>query len=265
MKLKLDDKGNAVLVNGLPVYVHADGREIPFDAPAAMTRISEIQEEAKNHRVAKEAAETKLVAYKDITDPAAAVAALTLVKNIDDKKLMDAGKVEEIKRAVATAYEEKLKVASTEAAQRAQELEAKNKTLETQLHAEVIGGSFARSKFIAEKVAIPADLLQAKFGNHFTVNAAGKLVAKDAVGNQIFSQIKPGGEPDFDEAIEIIVSGYANKASILKGTGSQGGGAGNGGGGTGAGGKKTMTRAAFEALPPANRAAALKDTVLVDS
>lgn len=264
MKLKLDANGNAVLVNGLPVYIHADGREIPFDAPAAMTRISEIQSEAKGHREAKEDALTKLAAYKDITDPAAALAALALVKNIDDKKLVDAGKVEEIKRVATAAYEEKLRVASAESTVRQQALEARNAGLEKQLHAEIVGGSFARSKYIAEKIAIPPDLLQAKFGSHFSVTPEGKLTAKDGVGNQIYSQIRPAGEPDFDEAIEIIVNGYQNKASILKGSGSQGGGSQGSGNNIGANGKKTIKRAEFEQLAPEFRAGALKDAVLVD-
>lgn len=262
MKLKLDEKGNVVLANGLPVYVHADGREIPFDAPGAMTKISELQTEAKNHRTAKEEAEAKVLAYKDIPDPVAAIAALALVKNIDDKKLVDAGKVEEIKRAATAAYEEKLRAAETASAARINELEAKSKGFETQLHNEIVGGSFARSKYIAEKVAIPSDMLQAMFGPRFSVDA-GKMMAKDAAGNRIYSQITPGADPGFDEAIEIIIAGYPNKAQILKGTGAQGSGA-HGGGGTRADGKKTMTRAAFEQLPQESRSAALKDTVLVD-
>lgn len=36
MKLKLNQNGTAVVRNGMPVYVHADGREEEFDAPAAM-------------------------------------------------------------------------------------------------------------------------------------------------------------------------------------------------------------------------------------
>jgi hypothetical protein len=36
MKLKLDAKGNAVLQDGKPVYVHTDGREEAFDAAGAM-------------------------------------------------------------------------------------------------------------------------------------------------------------------------------------------------------------------------------------
>ncbi|MBK6435180.1 MAG: hypothetical protein IPF83_04385 [Rhodanobacteraceae bacterium] len=29
MKLKLDDQGHAVLQNGMPVYIHDDGKESP--------------------------------------------------------------------------------------------------------------------------------------------------------------------------------------------------------------------------------------------
>lgn len=36
MKLKLTPDGHAVVKNGMPVYVHGDGREEPFDGPAAM-------------------------------------------------------------------------------------------------------------------------------------------------------------------------------------------------------------------------------------
>ena len=40
MKLKLDENGHVVVSDGKPVYVHDDGKEIPFDAPAAMQKIS---------------------------------------------------------------------------------------------------------------------------------------------------------------------------------------------------------------------------------
>ena len=46
MKLKLDDKGNVALQDGKPVYVHEDGKEIPFDAPAAMAKISALNAES---------------------------------------------------------------------------------------------------------------------------------------------------------------------------------------------------------------------------
>ncbi|MER0133114.1 hypothetical protein KD913_25385 [Klebsiella pneumoniae] len=61
MKLKtveVNGKSYAeVDANGLPVYVHDDGKEIGFDAVQAVGKISSLNGEAKSHREAKEAAE----------------------------------------------------------------------------------------------------------------------------------------------------------------------------------------------------------------
>lgn len=43
MKLKLDENGHVVVVvvDGKPVYIHDDGKEIPFDAPQATQKIAQ--------------------------------------------------------------------------------------------------------------------------------------------------------------------------------------------------------------------------------
>lgn len=251
MKLKIDANGNAVLKDGKPVYVKDDGTEIEFDVAQAFGKINQLTGEAKSNRERAEAAEGKIAAFKDITDPAAALAAMNTVKNLKDKQLVDAGEVEKVKAEAIAAVEAKYKPVVDE-----------NATLKGQLDSELIGGSFARSKLITEKFAIPADLVQARFGGNFK-RVDGKVVAHDAGGNQIYSQKKPGDLADFDEALEILVSAYPHKESILKGTGASGGGA--HGGNQGAGGKKTMTRAQFDALDPTAKAAAVtgKDAVQI--
>ena len=165
MKLKLDENGHVVVSDGKPVYVHDDGKEIPFDAPAAMQKISGLNAEAKQHREAKEAAEAKLKAFDGIEDASAASKALETVKNLDDKKLIDAGEAEKVKAETVKLYEEKLAAANADA-----------EKIRSQFHAELVGGSFARSKVIAEKLAIPADVAQAFFGRHFSVSEDGKFV-----------------------------------------------------------------------------------------
>ncbi|WP_274571133.1 hypothetical protein [Neisseria leonii] len=97
MKLKLDENGYAVLHDGKPVYVHEDGKEVPFDAAAAMEKIGSLNAEAKRHREAKDAAESRLKAFEGIEDAAAAKKALATVRNFDDKKLIDAGEAERVK------------------------------------------------------------------------------------------------------------------------------------------------------------------------
>lgn len=244
MKLKLDANGNVVLQDGKPVYVKDDGTEIQFDAAQAFGKINQLTGEAKSNRERAEAAEGKIAAFKDITDPAAALAAMKTVANLKDKQLVDAGEVDKVKAEAIAAVEAKYKPIVDE-----------NSTLKSQLDGELIGGSFARSKLIAEKFAIPADLVQARFGGNFK-RVDGKVVAYDPAGNQIYSQKKPGDLADFDEALEILVGQYPHRDSILKGSGASGSGASGGGG---AGGKRTVTRAQFEAMDPAAQRAAATD------
>ena len=247
MPFKKDAQGNLVTqeVSGqlLPVFVHPDGKEAPFDGDATVATITRLNGEAKTHREGKEAAEKQLQAFAGITDPAAALKALNTVKSLDEKQLIAAG---ERDRAVAEA------VRSVE--EKFAPIVKKADDLESQLNSHLIGGAFSRSKFIAEKFAAQgpagAEIAQALFGSRFKVED-GRLVATDAQGNKLYSRTRHGELADADEAIELMVDAYPHKASLLKGSGGSGGGAQGGGGG--AGGKKTYTRAQFDALSPTER------------
>jgi hypothetical protein len=251
MKLKLvtvEGKTYAEVQDGKPVFTADDGREIAFDAAGTIATISRLNGEAKGHREAKEAAEAKLKSFEGITDPSAAKDALDKIRNIDAKKLIDAGEVEKVKAEAIKAVEEKY-------SKIAQERDA----LRSDLYRERVGGQFARSKFINEKAAVPADIMQARFGSHFK-DEDGKAVAYDASGNKIYSRAKPGEPADFDEALEILVDQYPYKDMLLKGTG--GGSGARPGNGGGAGGK-SISRSEFDKLPPADQMTKIKEGVSV--
>ncbi|MGE8367008.1 DUF6651 domain-containing protein [Cupriavidus sp.] len=260
MPFKYDADGNIVIqeVNGqkLPVFVNAEGKEAPFDGDSTVATISRLNFEAMNHRGRAEKAEGSLKAFEGITDPAAALKALSTVKNLDDKKLVDAGEVDKVKAEAIKSVEEKYAPIVKKAGD-----------LEAQLNTHLVGGAFSRSKFIAEKFAAegPAgvEIAQALFANRFKVEE-GKVVAYDAQGGKIYSRTRHGELADAEEAIEIMVDTYPHKTHILKGSGASGGGSqgGNGGGG----GKKTITRAQFSQLDPAAQAATARDanTVITD-
>src|SRR5690606_10525812 len=144
--------------------------------------------------------------------PVAAKKALETLKNFDDKKLVDAGEVEKIKLEAIKAVEEKY-------APIVQERDA----FQTQLHNELLGGGFARTKFIQDNIAVPVDMIQATFGKNFQIEN-GKVVAVGADGQKIYSRTRPGEIADFDEALETLVGGYQHKDSILKGGQGSGGG-----------------------------------------
>lgn len=241
MKLKLDESGHVVLSDGKPVYIHDDGKEVPFDAAATVATITRLNGEAKTHREAKEAAETKLKAFDGIEDPAAAKTALATVANYDGKKMVEAGEVEKLKadviKSVRAEYDP---------------IVAERDALKGQLNEEIIGGSFARSKFAEDKVIVPRHMLQRTYGENFKVED-GKLVPYDANGNRITSRVRHGEIADFDEALELLIAADPYKDSILKGGIGAGGGAQNPGGGQG--GPKTIGRAEFDKLAPADQMA----------
>ena len=226
MKLKLDDAGHAVLQDGKPVYVHDDGKEVAFDAAGTVQTISRLNAEAKSHRERAEAAETRYKPFEGIEDAAAARKALETMKSLDQKKLIDAGEVETVKAEITKALQAQIDAATGRA-----------QTLEQQLYAEKIGGAFARSPLIngdKAKLAIPADLVQARFGSAFKVED-GRTVAYDPQGNKIYSRSKPGELADFDEALDVLVDMYPHKDSIIRSSGASGSGAGaSQGGGQGA-------------------------------
>lgn len=266
MPFKLDSNGHIVTQGEgdkkLPIFVHPDGREVPFDADTTVSTISRLNGEAKAHREAKEAAEAKLKGFEGIDDAEAARNALQTVKNLKEGELVTAGKVQEIKDAAAASAKQAVADATRAAEARERELTEQVGKLTADRDARIVGGSFAGSKFISDRLAIPADIAQKVFGDRFKVEN-GKLVPTDASGNPIFSASRHGEHADFEEAIAVMVNAYPHKESILKASGATGGGA-NGNQG-GSGGKRTMTRAQFDALDPAAKAAAVtgKDPVTV--
>lgn len=249
MKLKtvtLDGKTYAEVSDGKPLYTSDDGKEVAFDAPATVSTIARITDESKGFKTRAQTAESKLEQFAGITDPKAAKDALAKVANWGDKELVEAGKVEEIKAAAIKAVEDRYKPI----------VEERDK-LKGDLHGEKIGGSFARSKFIADKIAVPADIIESRFGKNFKLED-GQVVAYDAAGNKLYSKANPGNPANFDEALERLVDAYPYKDSILKGTGGSGSGKepGKGGGGTGS---KTIARSEFQKLPPGDQMAKMRD------
>lgn len=253
MKLKLDADGHVVLQEGKPVYIKDDGREIAFDGKQAFDKIGQLTGENTATRQRAEEAEAKFKPFEGM-DADVAKKALATLQNIDDKKLVDAGKVEEVRSAAVKAYEEKLTAANAQHTATITDLNGKLEKATGELYQEKIGGSFTRSKLIAERFAIPTDLVQARFGSAFKVEN-GNIVAYDKAGNKIYSPSRAGELADFDEALETLVDQYPYKDQILKGSGASGGGAtGNGGYGS-----KVMSQTAFDALPPKERAAKMAD------
>lgn len=246
MKLKtveIEGKTYAEVKDGKPLYDN-DGSEVAFDAPGAQSKISTLNREAQGHREAKEAAEDKLKAFGDI-EPEKAREAIEKVASLDAGQLVAAGKVEEVKNQVKQTYEGQLKQKDDVI----KGLTTERDNTISAYHNEKLSNAFATSKYLAEKLTLPASAAQQIFGANFKIEK-GKIVAYDQQGHQVLSQEKPGEEPTFDEALSIIVNGYAHKDAFIKGKNHQGGG-GQGGEGGGSGDGKAIPRSEFTKLSPA--------------
>lgn len=232
-----------------PVFVYPDGREIPFNADQAVSKIAELNRESQERREAAEAAAKKLAAFADL-DPEAARKALSTVKNLDDKKLVEAGEVERIKAEAIKSVEAQYAPFKTKAEQ-----------LQSLLDSKLVEGVFSNSKFVAtrfaaENAAAAAQIARSLFGSRFKVDGE-KVYAVDESGQKIYSRARPGEIADPEEAIQLIAESSPLRGSILKGSGGSGGGASNSAGG--GGGKRTMTRAEFNALTPAEQGKTARD------
>lgn len=250
-KLKLDENGKVVVQDGKPVYVDDTGKELVFDLTETHATITRLNGESKGHRERAEKAETTLKKFEGIEDPAAARKALETVAAFKDGQMVDAKKLEEVRLAAIEATKKEYEPFKT-----------KSESLQSALYQEKIGGAFARSPLIVgekKKLAIPADIAQAAFGRHFTLNEDGTITAKGADGNPIYSTTNPGKPATFDEALEALVMQHPNRDSILVGSGNSGGGSGGSGGSGGGGGSKTWTRKEFDAADQATRSAKSKD------
>ena len=246
MKLKTDASGNAVLQDGKPVYLADDGKELALDAAELYGQVKRLTGENRDHREARKAAEDKLAGFAGIDDPKAAREALETVKSLEGKTKAD---VEKVRAEVSKSYETKLA-----------ELQGKLQATETTLHRELIGGGVARSKFVAEKSALPADLLLPIVGQHLAVEN-GQVVAKRADGSVIYSRTNPGSQAGLDEALETLVSESPHRDHILKATQKNGSGAAPGATG-GAAGVKTIPRAEFDQKTPVERRQILSSGVV---
>lgn len=259
MKLKtvvIDGKTYAEVDGDKPIYEAEDGKIIAFDAPGTVANIGRLNGEAKANRERAEKAEAANKTFEGIADPAAALKALETVANIKDGDLISAGKAEEIKAGAKKAAEDAVAAAQKAFGEQLATVTGERDTYQGQLYAEKVGGAFARSKYVAEKVAVPPPMLEKTFGSNFKVED-GKLTPYDANGGKIYSRVRPTEIADFDEAIEIMIAADPYKDHILKGNVGAGGGAGNGS--AGSGGDKSMPRSLFDKLGTAEQHAKMKE------
>ena len=235
MSWKLDENNNIVLKDGNPVYVDANGLE----KTVAVDTIAKLNNEAKEHRIAKEEAQAKLKAFEGI-DAEKARAALETVAKLDANKLIDTGEVDKLKAQITQQFQNQL----TDKDNAFNELKSKFDNM-------IIDNAFSNSDFIRNNVAVPVDMFEAKFRNNFKVEN-GEVIPYGYDGSRLMSKERGGEYATVEEAMQLLAESHPQKDVILKANVGTGSGAGNGGGAVGGG--RYMKRSEFEKLSPVQKA-----------
>lgn len=246
-KLKVDDKGVAVLEEGKPVYIGPDEKELALDAPQMYQKIIDLGTENKGRREKLEESTVKLKIFEGIEDlgewKGEADKALETVKNYADKDWLRADKVEKLKKDMKEAYDEQLDGAKKSFSLKEGEFQTVIGKKNGQIRELMVSNRFATSPYFSgtdPKTNLPPEIAETYFGNFFKVEEDEKtkkliLVAYDTKGDQIYSRSNPGERAEFDEAMTSIFDAYSGKDKLLKSV-SGGGSGGSGGSGDGQGG-----------------------------
>ena len=228
MPWKMREDGTIELENGNPVYVHADGKEVPFDAEGALKSIGKLSSEMKMTKKQHQEAAEKLAMYSAIEDPEAAIKAMDIVKNLDAKKLVDAGQIEVLKVEMGKTFADKEGSLRSQWTQKEQEYQGQLKTKDEAIQSILMGGKFASSEFLKKTNLIP-EIAANYFGKNFKIEGEGHdiKVVGYLNGERIPSREKFGEPADFEEALAAVIDAYPHKdrimlAGVSSGSGSQG-------------------------------------------
>lgn len=225
--------------HGNPIWVHEkDGVEAPIDAKHYFEKIPQLIDEKRQLREKLKQMEADFDEYKDkfddIEDPKTALKALEIVKNLDDKKLVDAKKVEQLKDQLKEEYDKAIIKEREEAKKAIEELKGQLETEKGNTYNLTVSNSFKGSKVLNGSdalIRVPVDMVEKYWGSNFkteTVDGKLKAVGYYADGKPIFSDVKAGELADFDEAIMKLINVSPFRAEILKGKQQTGGGTGVG-------------------------------------
>jgi len=245
MKLKIDENGNAVVQDGKPVYVDEAGKDVTVDVPVIMTKLAAANSESAERRKKIGEMEGEIRTLKesfDGLDAEEARKAIETVKNLDQKKLIDAGQVDLVKNEMAQTFKEKETTMRKQHEAEINDLQNKISQKDNLIYQQLVTNRFALSPFIKERTTLPPDIAANQFGHHFKVKGEGDNINNYRVvghmnGEEILSRERYGELADFDEAISIIIDKYPGKDMILRGSDDGGSG---GQGNAGVGGVKTI-------------------------
>lgn len=219
LKYVLTANGNIKVKDGMPLVIDDEvegAEEMTLDGIGLYAKVPTLQNEAKTRRLELKEAKATLTKYEELgidletfpTWKSDAEKAIEVKKNLDESKLIEAGKVEEIKAAVKAEAEANYKKFEKQAADRIKDLETAVQNSETTVRGLMVDDRFNTSPYISENLIITPKMARKIFGDSFKVERGEDGVAKTigyVGGEPIMSKKKVGEYASFDEALQIMV------------------------------------------------------------
>lgn len=205
--LKQDENGNAILQDGLPVYVKPDGTEVPYDVNKAQKTIHDLGRENQSWREKYQSANEIASKYKDL-DYEEVQKALKIAEGLDSKQILEAGEYEQRIAAVKRPLEEQLAAAQQELA-----------NLRQSNAISKIKSGIAASPFMKQAAASP-DTLHTLLRDNFKIEQDGSVYAVDSNGNKILND--SGHVATVEEAVVVLMHNHPDLALFTKPSGNQG-------------------------------------------
>lgn len=213
-KLKLDEAGHVVVgQDGHPVYVADDGKESSFDGPKLLETLGKVRDEHKGDREKRAALEGRLKAFGDRSDEDI-LKALDVVANLDQSKLVEAGKVDE----VVNGRLQPMRDAWMKEKQELSDAVAKAQAL---LKSHVLKSRFAEWEG-ADNYYVTWDFLEAKYGDYFDVDESLNVVPFKDPSRKDKLYNRQGEVASFGEAIDELLSHHPHRDKIRKGNPAKG-------------------------------------------
>jgi hypothetical protein len=223
MKLKLDENGKCEVIDGNPVVIKDNGDETVFDINTSVSKISTLKHENDTFKTTLAERDSVIGSFNGI-NPEEALKALAIMKNLDDKTLVDASEIQDRHKQELKTQAEAFQLQINESSNEVKQLIESNRI-------EKLTAAFANSKFISDKTILPAKAALALYGHNFKVekdeNGTDRLVPY-VNGARVLSSDNIGENGSFDDGLLAMVNGDSDKDRILKS--SVNGGSGSGGG-----------------------------------
>ena len=232
----------AMSERGFPIVMddENDNKEIGLDAVHLYTKVPDLQNQltqSKDKVTTLSAVAAHLDGIEDVPDfLEKANKALELTANIDASKLIDAGKVEDIKLQAQENLQTKMDALQTNMTKEVKTRDDKIAGLDSTIFKLMVADRFNTSPFVKEGLSITSNMARKYFGDSFKIEVDSESGNRSVVGYykdgaQIFSAERPGDLAEFDEALQLLVEKDPEKDNFLAGAGGSGSGAGEGGSG----------------------------------